>query len=54
MTSSAHELQGSVPALAVIGDCASPRRLNHAVLEANRAIRRFNAGEQDGAASIVF
>ena len=48
------ELQGSVPALAVIGDCASPRRLNHAVLEANRAIRRFNAGEQDGAASIVF
>jgi 2,4-dienoyl-CoA reductase (NADPH2) len=50
----AQELDGVVPALAVIGDCASPRRLNHAVLEANRAIRSFNAGELKGAATVVF
>lgn len=50
----AHQLEGAVPAIAVIGDCASPRRLNHAVLEADQAIRRFNAGQQSGAATIVF
>lgn len=46
------ELEGTVPALVAIGDCASPRRLNHAVLEANVAIRRFHAGRL-GAESLV-
>jgi 2,4-dienoyl-CoA reductase-like NADH-dependent reductase (Old Yellow Enzyme family) len=50
----AHELDGRVPALAVIGDCASPRRLTHAVLDANNAIRRFNAGRLSSAAMVVF
>jgi hypothetical protein len=35
------ELDGKVPALVAIGDCAAPRRMNHAVLEANLALRRF-------------
>jgi 2,4-dienoyl-CoA reductase (NADPH2) len=38
------ELDGKVPALAAIGDCAAARRLNHAVLEANLALRRFHEG----------
>ena len=38
------ELDGAGPALVAIGDCASPRRLNHAVLEANLALRRFHEG----------
>ena len=46
------ELEGTVPALVAIGDCASPRRLNHAVLEANVAVRRFHAGRL-GAKSLV-
>jgi 2,4-dienoyl-CoA reductase (NADPH2) len=46
------ELEGTVPALVAIGDCASPRRLNHAVLEANVAVRRFHAGRL-GAESLV-
>lgn len=50
----ARQLDGAVPAIAVIGDAASPRRINHAVLEANQALRRFNAGEQRGATTIVF
>jgi hypothetical protein len=37
-------LEGRVPALVAIGDCAAARRLNHAVLEANLALRRFEAG----------
>jgi 2,4-dienoyl-CoA reductase (NADPH2) len=41
-------LEGAVPALAAVGDCAAPRRLNHAVLEANLALRRFDAGELAG------
>ncbi len=41
-------LEGAVPALAAVGDCAAPRRLNHAVLEANLALRRFDAGELEG------
>jgi 2,4-dienoyl-CoA reductase (NADPH2) len=49
----AHELDGQVAATAVIGDCASPRRLTHAVLDANRTIRRFNAGELSSAAMVV-
>jgi 2,4-dienoyl-CoA reductase-like NADH-dependent reductase (Old Yellow Enzyme family) len=39
-----HELEGEVPALAVVGDCASPRRITHAVLDANTVMRQFNAG----------
>jgi 2,4-dienoyl-CoA reductase (NADPH2) len=39
-----HELAGTVPALVAVGDCAAPRRLNHAVLEANLAVRRFDEG----------
>jgi 2,4-dienoyl-CoA reductase (NADPH2) len=38
------EVAGTVPALVAIGDCAAPRRLNHAVLEANLAVRRFDEG----------
>jgi 2,4-dienoyl-CoA reductase (NADPH2) len=37
-------LDGKVPALVAIGDCAAPRRMNHAVLEANVALRRFEEG----------
>ena len=44
----ASRLEGAVPALAAVGDCAAPRRLNHAVLEANLALRRFDAGELAG------
>jgi 2,4-dienoyl-CoA reductase (NADPH2) len=49
----ARELDGKVGAIALIGDCASPRRLTHAVLDANRAIRRFNAGALSSAATVV-
>ena len=49
-----HELDGEVPALALIGDCASPRRLSHAILDANRALHRFNAGAQNDVATVVF
>jgi 2,4-dienoyl-CoA reductase (NADPH2) len=38
------ELDGKVPALVAVGDCAAPRRMNHAVLEANLALRRFEEG----------
>jgi 2,4-dienoyl-CoA reductase-like NADH-dependent reductase (Old Yellow Enzyme family) len=37
-------LEGQVPALVAIGDCAAPRRMSHAVLEANVALRRFEEG----------
>jgi len=50
----ANELDGEVPALAVIGDCAAPRRLSHAILDANRALRRFNAGAQNDVSTVVF
>lgn len=49
----ARELDGEVGAIAVIGDCAAPRRLTHAILDANRTIRRFNAGQLSAAATIV-
>jgi hypothetical protein len=39
------ELEGAVPALVAVGDCAAPRRMNHAVLEANLVLRRFDAGQ---------
>ena len=38
------QLEGKVAALAVIGDCGSPRRMTHAILEANQVVRQFNAG----------
>jgi 2,4-dienoyl-CoA reductase-like NADH-dependent reductase (Old Yellow Enzyme family) len=40
----ARDLDGKVPALVAIGDCAAPRRMNHAVLEADLALRRFEEG----------
>jgi 2,4-dienoyl-CoA reductase (NADPH2) len=50
----AHDLDGEVAALTLVGDCASPRRLTHAVLEANRAMRRFDAGQLSTTPTIVF
>jgi len=47
------ELEGAGPALVQIGDCASPRRLNHAVLEANVAIRRFHEGRLRSTAVVL-
>jgi 2,4-dienoyl-CoA reductase (NADPH2) len=44
------ELDGAGPALATIGDAAAPRRLNHAVFDANLAIRAFDAGRLTTAA----
>jgi 2,4-dienoyl-CoA reductase-like NADH-dependent reductase (Old Yellow Enzyme family) len=48
------ELDGAGPALALVGDCASPRRLTHAVLDANVALRRFAEGRLGREATIVF
>jgi 2,4-dienoyl-CoA reductase (NADPH2) len=47
------ELDGAGPALVAIGDCASPRRLTHAVLDANKALREFDAGRLRSAAMVV-
>jgi 2,4-dienoyl-CoA reductase (NADPH2) len=47
------ELDGKVPALVAIGDCAAPRRLNHAVLEANVALRRFHEGRLGSTAVVL-
>jgi 2,4-dienoyl-CoA reductase (NADPH2) len=47
------ELDGAGPSLAAIGDCASPRRLSHAVLDANKALRAFEAGRLSAAAMVV-
>jgi 2,4-dienoyl-CoA reductase (NADPH2) len=47
------ELDGAGPALAAIGDCASPRRLSHAVLDANKALRAFDAGRLNASAMVV-
>jgi 2,4-dienoyl-CoA reductase (NADPH2) len=48
------ELEGAGPALALVGDCASPRRLTHAVLDANVALRRFDEGRLVPEAMIVY
>jgi 2,4-dienoyl-CoA reductase (NADPH2) len=40
----ARALEGAVTAVTTIGDATAPRRLNHAVLDANLAIRAFDAG----------
>jgi 2,4-dienoyl-CoA reductase (NADPH2) len=47
------ELDGAGPALAAIGDCSAPRRLSHAVLDANKALREFEAGRLSPAAMVV-
>ena len=46
----ARALEGAGPAVATIGDASAPRRLNHAVLDANLAIRPFDAGRLGAAA----
>jgi 2,4-dienoyl-CoA reductase (NADPH2) len=46
----ARELDGSGPALVAIGDAAAPRRISHAVLEANVALRRFEEGRLNAVA----
>ena len=48
------ELDGEVPALVAVGDCSSARRLSHAVLDANLALRQFDAGRLGNAAMVVF
>ncbi len=40
----ARALDGAGPAVATIGDASAPRRLNHAVLDANLALRAFDDG----------
>jgi 2,4-dienoyl-CoA reductase (NADPH2) len=46
-------LEGAVPALVAIGDCAAPRRMSHAVLEANVALRRFEEGRLGPVATAI-
>jgi 2,4-dienoyl-CoA reductase-like NADH-dependent reductase (Old Yellow Enzyme family) len=48
------ELDGEVPAVVAVGDCSSARRLSHAVLDANLALRQFDAGRLGNAAMVVF
>jgi 2,4-dienoyl-CoA reductase-like NADH-dependent reductase (Old Yellow Enzyme family) len=40
----ARELDGAAPAVAMIGDCLSPRRITQAMLEANLAVRALDRG----------
>ncbi|HEY2936347.1 MAG TPA: FAD-dependent oxidoreductase [Gaiellaceae bacterium] len=49
----ARRLEGAGPALALIGDASAPRRLNHAVLDANLAVRRFDEGRLGSAATAL-
>jgi len=48
------ELVGEVPALVAVGDCSAGRRLTHAVLDANSALRRFESGRLDNAGMVAF
>jgi 2,4-dienoyl-CoA reductase (NADPH2) len=48
------ELEGEVPALVAVGDCSAARRLSHAVLDANSAVRSFDAGRLGNAAMAVY
>ena len=48
------ELAGEVPTLVAVGDCSSARRLSHAVLDANSAVRQFDEGRLGNAAMVVF
>jgi 2,4-dienoyl-CoA reductase (NADPH2) len=41
----AEELAGVVGVLAPVGDCVAPRRMSHAILDANRVMRRLRSGE---------
>jgi 2,4-dienoyl-CoA reductase (NADPH2) len=49
----ARELDGVGPTVVTIGDALSPRRLNHAVLDANLALRAFEAGRLTRAAFVL-
>jgi 2,4-dienoyl-CoA reductase (NADPH2) len=49
----AREVAGAAPAVAVIGDASAPRRLNHAVLDANLALRAFEAGRLSSDAFVL-
>jgi 2,4-dienoyl-CoA reductase (NADPH2) len=48
------ELDGEVPALVAVGDCSAARRLNHAVLDANTALRQFDEGRIGNTGMVVF
>jgi 2,4-dienoyl-CoA reductase (NADPH2) len=48
------ELEDEGPMLVSVGDCSAPRRLSHAVLDANLALRRFDQGRLSQAAAAVF
>ena len=48
------ELGGEVPALVSVGDCSAARRLSHAVLDANTALRHFDEGRIDNVGMVVF
>lgn len=48
------ELDGEVPALVAVGDCSAARRLSHAVLDANTALRQFDEGRIGNAGMVVF
>ena len=48
------ELDGKVPALVAVGDCSAARRLSHAVLDANTALRQFDEGRIGNAGMVVF
>jgi 2,4-dienoyl-CoA reductase-like NADH-dependent reductase (Old Yellow Enzyme family) len=48
------ELEDSGPMIVAVGDCSAPRRLSHAVLDANVALRRFEQGRLSTAAAAVF
>jgi 2,4-dienoyl-CoA reductase (NADPH2) len=41
----AQQLEGDVSALALVGDCVAPRRMSHAILDANRVVRRLALGQ---------
>ena len=47
------ELDGDVPALVAIGDCSAGRRLTHAVLDADSAVRQFDEGRLGSAAMVA-
>lgn len=44
----AHQLERDVGVLALVGDCVSPRRMSHAILDANRVVRKLMLGQLDG------
>jgi 2,4-dienoyl-CoA reductase (NADPH2) len=48
------ELDGEVAALVAVGDCSAARRLSHAVLDANTALRQFDEGRIGNAGMVVF